>query len=329
MAELDQWLGIEVRHLAALQSVAETGTFRAAAAQLGYTQSAISQQIATLERLVGAKLIERPGGPRPVYLSDTGRLVLRHAQAIISRLQAAQADVTATLQAGAGRLRLGVLQSAGSRILPELLRRFRVEWPHVEVQLTESVSENELLACVERGDLDVSFAVQPLPDGPFEVVELMRDPWVLLVPADSPLAGRRAPLSLREVAELSLVGARSCRIREHLDAQFRARGLEPSYVFRADESKTVHGLVAVGAGIGLITKLGVDPNDERVRAIELTPTVPPRVLGLVWHRDRFRSRMVESFVELAREVCSRVEPPRVATVDAVVSAGELRRIGSA
>jgi DNA-binding transcriptional LysR family regulator len=329
MAELDQWLGIEVRHLAALQSVAETSTFRAAAAQLGYTQSAIIQQIATLERLVGAKLIERPGGPRPVSLSDTGRLVLRHAQAIIARLHAAQADVTAILQAGAGRLRLGVLQSAGSPVLPELLRRFRVEWPHVEVQLKESVCENELLACVERGDLDISFAVQPLPDGPFEVVELMRDPWVLLVPVDSPLAERRALLSLREVAELPLIGARSCRIREHMDAQFRAGGVEPSYVFRADENKTVHGLVATGAGIGLINKLGVNPNDERVRAIELTPTVPPRVLGLAWHRDRFRSRMVETFVELAREVCSGVERPRVATVDAVVSARELRRTRSA
>src|SRR5215208_2866572 len=127
--ELDQWLGIEVRHLAALNAVAEEGTFRGAATRLGYTQSAISQQIATLERLVGVKLIERPGGPRAVSLTEAGRLVLRHAGAIIARLKAAQADVAALVEGGAGTLRVGTFQSVGARILPELLRRFREEWP--------------------------------------------------------------------------------------------------------------------------------------------------------------------------------------------------------
>jgi DNA-binding transcriptional LysR family regulator len=305
--ELDQWLGIEVRHLAALQAVAETGTFRAAAIRLGYTQSAISQQIATLERLVGAKLIERPGGPRAVSLTDTGRLVLRHAEAIIARLQAAQADVTAMVEGGAGSLRVGAFQSAGSRILPELVRRFRADWPRVAVQLIESASDNELLAYVERGDLDLSFVMPPLSDGPFEMVELMRDPWVLLVPTGSPLAARREPPSLREVAELPLIGARLCRSREQMHAQFRARGLNPNYVFHSDENNTLHGLVAAGAGIGLIPKLAVDPRDERVFAVELGPKVPPRLIGLAWHRDRYRSRAAEAFVELARELCSGLE----------------------
>jgi DNA-binding transcriptional LysR family regulator len=316
IVELDQWLGIEVRHLAALQAVAETGTFRAAAVRLGYTQSAISQQIATLERLVGAKLIERPGGPRAVFLTEAGRLVLRHAEAIIARLQAAQADVTAMIEGGAGSLRVGAFQSAGSRILPELVRRFRAEWPHVTVQLTESASDNELLVCVERGDLDLSFVMPPLPDGPFEMVELMRDPWVLLVPADSPLAARREPPALREVAELPLIGSRLCRSGEQIQGQFRARGLEPSYVFHSDENNTVHGLVAAGAGIGLIPKLAVDPNDERVVAVELGPNVPPRVIALAWHRDRYRSHPAEVFVELASELCSGLERAPQAAVAA-------------
>src|SRR6266566_3719893 len=94
--EYDQWLGVEMRHLAALEAVAEEGSFGRAARRLGYTQSAVSQQIAQLEKVVGAKLVERPGGPRAVSLTDAGRLLLRHADAIVARLAAAQADMMVT-----------------------------------------------------------------------------------------------------------------------------------------------------------------------------------------------------------------------------------------
>jgi DNA-binding transcriptional LysR family regulator len=305
--ELDQWLGIEIRHLAALQAVAEEGSFRGAAVRLGYTQSAISQQIATLERIVGAKLVDRPGGPRAVSLTVTGELVLRHAEAIVARLKAAQADVAATVEGGAGSLRVGTFQSAGARLLPELMRRFRADWPDIQVLLIESASDDELLASVERGDLDLSFVMPPLPEGPYAVAELMTDPWVLLVPAGSPLAEREEPVSLREAAELPLIGARLCRSRQQVHGHFQARGLAPNYVFHSDENNTVHGLVAAGAGIALMPKLAVDPNDERVVALDLGPKVPARRIGLAWHRDRYRSPAATAFAELAQCVCSELE----------------------
>src|SRR5437763_13899404 len=108
--QTDTWLGLELRHLVALKAVAEEGAFGRAAVRLGYTQSAISQQIATLEKIVGQRLIDRPGGPRPVSLTEAGRLLLRHIDAIAARLQAAQADLAALDAGDAGPLLVGTYQ---------------------------------------------------------------------------------------------------------------------------------------------------------------------------------------------------------------------------
>src|SRR3954462_5714190 len=174
--EPDSWLGLELRHLIALKAIAEQGTFGRAAGELGYTQSAISQQIATLERIVGQKLIDRPGGPRPVSLTEAGELLLRHAAAIAARLHAAQADLAALDAGDAGPLRIGTYQSVGAKVLPALLREFTAEWPQVDITLRESADDRELTLLVESGQLDVSIVVLPLDPGPYESVELFRDP---------------------------------------------------------------------------------------------------------------------------------------------------------
>src|SRR5438067_12782828 len=136
--EPDSWLGIELRHLLALKAIAEEGTFGRAAAKLGYTQSAVSQQIAMLERIVCQRLIDRPGGPRRVSLTEAGELLMRHADAVAARLQAAQADLMALDAGDVGPLRIGTYQSVGARVLPALLREFTKDWPEVDVMLTES-----------------------------------------------------------------------------------------------------------------------------------------------------------------------------------------------
>jgi molybdate transport repressor ModE-like protein len=306
--EPDRWLGIELRHFLALEAVAREGSFGKAAAALGYTQSAVSQQIAALERIVGQRLVERPGGPKPVSLTEAGRLLLTHADAIAARVAAAQADLEALGKGEAGTLRVGVFQSVGQRILPELMRNYLRTWPEVEVTLTESADDEELLALVERGGLDLTFADLPVVEGPFEWVELLRDPYVLVVAADSPLADREKPPTLREIGELDLISHKHCRTVKRLEPMF---GRPLDFVFRSDHNQTVQALVAAGVGSALVPQLTMDPEDISTVMIEM-PKLPPRVIALAWHRDRYRTPAARAFVDTAEEVTAALEPEAIA-----------------
>jgi DNA-binding transcriptional LysR family regulator len=302
----DGWLGVELRHLAALEAVAEEGSFGRAAERLGYTQSAVSQQIAALERIVGQRLVERPGGPRRVSLTEAGALLLRHAAGIVARLHAAQADLASYAAGSAGTLRVGTYQSVGARVLPRLLREFGDAWPNVEILLTESSDDGQLLELLERGELDLAFVMLPVEEGPFEALDLMQDPHVLVVQAGSPLARRRKPPSLPEVAELPLIGFRQCRSVHQVETRFRDSGLEPRIVFRSDDNGTIQGLVAAGVGAALVPLLTVELGHEGTSVLGLVD-VPPRRIGIAWHRDRHRSPAMLAFVESAQTVCAEVE----------------------
>jgi DNA-binding transcriptional LysR family regulator len=190
----------------------------------------------------------------------------------------------------------------GARVLPELLREFSADWPQVEITLQESADDRDLLALVECGDLDLSFVVLPLDPGPFESVELFRDPYVLVVPAGSPLADRDRAPSLRELVEHPLISYRTCRTTQRVEDRLRHIGREPNIVFRSDDNGTVQGLVKAGVGIAIVPRLAVDATDSAVRVVELGERVPPRLLGIAWHRDRHRTRAAEAFVELARRI---------------------------
>ena len=300
------WLGVEVRHLAALEAVASEGSFGRAAERLGYTQSAVSQQVAALERIVGERLIDRPGGPRAVSLTEAGALLRRHAEAIVARLEAAQADMAALRAGETGALRVGTYQSVGARVLPLLMRSFVEAWPGIELTLVEPSTDPELYACIEHGDLDLAFCSPPLPEGPFEALELMSDPYVLVVPADSELA-RRYSASLADLGDLPVIGSQSCTSGGIAEAALRGQGYELEYAFRSDDNGTVQGLVGAGFGAAFVPLLAVAPGDDRVRVLALEPAIPSRTIAVVWHRDRHRAPAARAFVELAREVCADVE----------------------
>jgi DNA-binding transcriptional LysR family regulator len=298
---------VELRHLAALEAVGRTHSFVAAARELGYTQSAISQQIARLEEAVGQRLVERPGGPRPVALTEAGTLLLRHADAIVAQLDAAQADMAALGEGTAGVLRVGIIQSVGARVLPGLLRRFREQWPLVEVRVREETDAADLVRLLEHGELDLTFAQLPLPDGPFQWREILRDPYVLVVPAGDELAQRETAPPLRELARLPLVTWRQLGEPE---TYLRGRVPDLDIVFRSDDNGTVLGLVAEGLGYAVVPQLTVNLRNPTYVALPFGNRIPPRQLAIVWHRDRYRSAAADAFIELSSDSAASTSQPQ-------------------
>ena len=228
---------------------------------------------------VGQRLVDRPGGPRRVDLTEAGRLLLRHADAIVAQLDAAQADMAALAEGAAGPLRVGIYQSVGARILPGLLRRFQREWPRVEVRVQEETDAADLLRLVEHGELDLTFADLPLPPGPFESAEVLQDPYVLLVSAKSELAARDTAPPLRELA-----GAAADRVAQ----QRRARALpraatSPSSTSSSAPTTTARSSASSPRASAPRSCRGSSSTraTPRSSALPFGSRIPPRVLAIV------------------------------------------------
>lgn len=305
----EPWLGVEVRHLAALRAVAEEGTFGAAALRLGYAQSAISQQIAALERYVGRRLFDRPGGSRPVRLTRAGELLLEHAESILTRLAAARIDLESLGDAdSSGPLRVGAYQAVAGAILPLVLQEIGLEEGELGLELRESNDDRALLTLLERGELDVAFTELPLPDGPLEAAHLLDDPYVVLVPSTHPFAELDRVVSLEELTHVPLVVLKHAGERR-LEQLLAARGLEAHIAYRVEDGVTLCGLVAAGVGCGIIPRLSAALGGQALVVVPIEAALPPRALAIAWHRDRLRTCTAGLFVDLAIEVAARLGEP--------------------
>ena len=301
----DNWRSVELKHLRALSAVARLGSFWAASEELNASLSTVSDHITALEALVGQRLIERSRGRRTVRLTEAGRLLLGHADAIEARLRAAEADFRAFTAGLSGSLRVGIYQSVANKVLPEVIRRFKERWPDVDVQVFEAGQDDELIGEVESGDLDLSFAVQPIPEGPFEVRELMLDPYVLVTPLA--LQFSRGRPSIADLAGRAMVGFQHGRTEDLAEEFLLGRGVKPRFVFRSNDNGTVQAMVRAGIGVALAPLLAVDENDPKVNIVSLSEPVPPRVLVVIWHRDRYRPPTADAFVETAVAVAREIE----------------------
>ena len=187
MNNKDGWFGVELRHLAALAAIAREGSFRGAADSLGYVQSAVSQRIVQLERLIGVRLVDRTRGSKEVQVTPLGQLLVEHAEEILGRVQAARADLASHSDADRqDTLRVGVSPSVADGLLPSVLRALAAEFPELRLCPAESASDAALCELVEQGEADVAFGELPLPSGPFTSRTILRD----RSPAGRPAVGR-------------------------------------------------------------------------------------------------------------------------------------------
>jgi DNA-binding transcriptional LysR family regulator len=305
--EHDLWLGVEVRHLAALRAVAEEGTFGAAALRLGYAQSAISQQIAALERFVGHRLFDRPGGSRPVRLTRAGELLLGHAESIMTRLSAARIDLDSLGDDDCGNpIRIGAYQSVARTVLPLVLQELGADSDDVAFELRESNDDRILLELLERGELDVSFAELPLPEGALEATRLLEDPFVLVVPEEHELGLLDRPVTLEELTAQPLILFK-CRSSGRIQDTFALHGLSTSVVREVEDGGTLVGMVLAGLGVGLMPRLAADIGGKPLVAVPVEPKLAPRIVAIAWHTDRLRTCSAGLFIDLAVDVAAQLD----------------------
>lgn len=302
------WLGVEPRHLTALVAVHRERSFRAAAMELGLVQSAVSQRIAQLEELVGSPLFERSRGQSDVRLTDAGRVLIDHAEQIIAEFDAALVDLRALMSGPVPTLKVGAYESVASCIVPPALKQLgdAAGEPALNVVLHEDTEWRRFFPRVSSGDLDAAFGELPLDPGPFEYRELIHDPCVLLVAADSPLAGRERPPTLAEIGALPLI-APSWPMLKLIVEHLRAAGVDPDFVFTSQANSGVQDLVAHRVGSALIPLLAVNRTDPRVAVVPLGNILPSRRIALYWHRDRKETSALMRFLA-ALEASIGVQP---------------------
>lgn len=295
------WNDLSVRHLLALRAVAEEGTFGKAASRLGFTQSAVSQQVAALEQLVGQPLFDRPAGPRPPTLTPAGSLLLDHARALLEQVNQAEYDLDRYARGVSGRLAIGTFQSVSSRVLPSTLGLLRQEAPNVEVSVIEEGTQfGDRLAALADGELDLLFTVGDAEPG-FESRYLGSDPHVAVVPPDFP----EGAVDLDAIGGQPMVGQAAddpCGIV--VDRGLERIGITPNYVFRSYDNGAIQGMVAAGVGVAVVPLLTVDTTDPAVSVRTTRPELPPRQLSLAWSGTRTLSPIARRFIEIATDVCA-------------------------
>jgi DNA-binding transcriptional LysR family regulator len=273
------WVGVELRHLTALAAIARTNSFVRAARSLGYTQSAISAQIAALERAVGVQLISRARGSRFVHLTAEGEILLAHAAVVTSELERARARLSERIGGeSAAAVRLAAPRSLAP-LLPPLLALLRREAPSVSVLVRELDEERSLTALEHRETHLCLTAVAPLAAARLEGRHVATDPFVLIAP-DLPDAST-ASTDLDLLAWLPLAAPASGDAAKPLDDLFARARLHPSFVLRTDDAAALNAVAREKVAAAVLPRLLVEP-DLLAYALPLDRLLEPREISIAW-----------------------------------------------
>jgi DNA-binding transcriptional LysR family regulator len=305
---------LDTRRLKVLCEVARHGSFSGAAATLGYTQPAISRQIATLEAEVGTLLVRRV--PQGAVLTDAGRLLVDRSEAILGRIAEAEAELKALVGVDGGRLRLATFASAAASIVPLAIARYRERHPAVELAIVMA-DPVDSIAQLRAGELDIALSHDALGEpgdetgsgradaAGIELVHLLDDPMYVAMPPGHPLADSPT-LDLSCFAEepWMLATTSSCPDARRFLRACHAAGFEPTIAFQNDDYPAILGFVAAGVGVALIpdmvTRVVIR---DGVVVRELEPAPDPRPISAALPAG-YRSPAAAAMLVVLREIAA-------------------------
>ncbi len=298
---------LNVGRLRVLVEVAKRGSFSGAADALSYTQSAVSQQVATLEAETGMTLLERHA--RGVRVTLAGQALVEHAEGILARLEAAEAELSAIAGLRAGQLRMASFPTAGATLMPLAIATFRSTYPEVELTLSEGEPE-EIAPRLRAGEFDLALLFEfDEPEGAegLKRVELLRDPMYLALPREHPLA-KKSGLRLEDLrGEAWVQTSRESPCARHVVRSCHAAGFEPNVSFESDDYQTVQGLVAAGVGVALIPELALSVVRDDIAIRELAPSPPLRQVIAAAPTDARLSPATPAMLAILEDAAARYE----------------------
>jgi DNA-binding transcriptional LysR family regulator len=318
---------LDVRRLRVLREVARQGSLSAAAAVLGYTQPAVSRQIAVLEAEAGVQLLRRL--PQGVALTDAGRLLATRGDELISSLERVEDELRAQSELGGGTLRLAAFASSAASVVPIALMSYRRRYPAVELSVIVA-DPADSLPLLRRGELDLALwhergeqlgVTGPPVDGGVELVPLFEDPMYVALPAGHPQA-RTREVALTDLERESWL---LCTTSYCPDAQLFLRachetGFEPQIAFQYDDYPALLGFVAAGLGIAVIPDMVARGAREDVVVRTVSPALPSRPI-LAALPAGYRSPTAAAMVEVLHELTPEWEAGRVGLAPALTPVG--------
>jgi DNA-binding transcriptional LysR family regulator len=292
----------EATRLRTLIEVARQGSFSAAADALAFTQPSVSRQIATLESEFGAQLLER--GPRRARLTEAGRLLVEHAEAIVARLDAAQAQIEALSGLEGGHLRVSAFGSANARLVPAAMRRFAQRHPKVELSLSP-VGTPAALAALRSGEIDLALVTSmdiedPADRDGVELVRLLDDELHLALPREHRLADRRR-LALRDLGQETWIEGAHPDCLGSLEELGKLIGAEPRIGFYCEDWTGKQALVGAGMGIMLFPELALGDLRDDIVVLRLPRALPARGIYIALPSG-YRAPAVDEMVACLREI---------------------------
>src|SRR5689334_19348468 len=294
---------LDLGRMKALHAVAVHGTVGAAAEVLGYTPSAVSQQITKLERETRTTLLERRG--RGVRLTDAALLLADTAGQVLKLVEEAEVALEEQRGAAIGRLCIGSFATAARGLLPEVLARLIEQHPALDVRLSE-IDPPQAIEAVARGELDMAIVHDwqntplPLPES-LSRAFIFSDVAEVLIPAANPLSRKEflEPADLAGQRWMSQSEGSICF--DWLVRTFRGAGIEPELAYKINEYDTQFALLAKGIGVALIPRLGRGEVPGNVRVVPLRPT-PTRRLYAVWRTQASRRPAITAALDVIKQV---------------------------
>jgi DNA-binding transcriptional LysR family regulator len=294
---------LDIRRLRVLQEVAARGSFSAAADALSFTQSAVSQQIAALERETGATLLQR--GPGGVRLTDAGRALVEHTEAVLERLADAERELAAIAGLRGGRVRLASFPTAGATLVTRAVSVFAGRYPEVELSLTEG-EPDETVPLLRRGEFELAlvydYGLEGMDlDSGLELIPLFDDPLKVVLPPGHRLARRRSVRLDQLAAERWVGGVNGGLCHETLLHSCNEAGFEPRVAFESNDHQVLLGLVAAGVGVSLLPALAFRTAQANVAVVDAAGLRRVRKVLCAVPSDGYRSPATNAMIGVLQE----------------------------